>query len=42
MVYSTAERVFFPEQYFALKSFPAVREAFNNAYLDKEVPNKTT
>jgi hypothetical protein len=30
------------EHYFALKSFAAVREAFSNAYPDKEVPNKTT
>jgi hypothetical protein len=28
--------------YFASKSFVAVREAFSNAYPDKEVPNKTT
>jgi hypothetical protein len=42
MVYSRAERVFIHEYYFASKSFAAVREAFNNAYPDKEVPNKTT
>jgi hypothetical protein len=42
MVYSRAERVFILEQYFAPKSFAAVREAFSNAYPDKEVPNKTT
>jgi hypothetical protein len=42
MVYSRAERVFILEHYFASKSFAAVREAFSNAYPDKEVPNKTT
>jgi hypothetical protein len=41
MVYSRAERVFILEHYFASKSFAAVPEAFNNAYPDKEVPNKT-
>jgi hypothetical protein len=40
-VYSRAERVFILEHYFASKSFAAVREAFSNAYPDKEVPNKT-
>jgi hypothetical protein len=35
MVYSRAERVFILENYFALKSFAAVREAFSNAYSDK-------
>jgi hypothetical protein len=39
MVYSRAERVFILEHYFALKSFAAVREAFNK---DKEVLNETT
>jgi hypothetical protein len=34
--------VFILENYFASKSFAAVREAFSNAYPDKEVPNKTT
>jgi hypothetical protein len=34
--------VFIPEHYFASKSFAAIREAFSNAYPDKEVPNKTT
>jgi hypothetical protein len=34
--------VFILEHYFASKSFAAVREAFSNAYPDKEVPNKTT
>jgi hypothetical protein len=34
--------VFVLEHYFASKSFAAVREAFSNAYPDKEVPNKTT
>jgi hypothetical protein len=42
MVYSRAERVFVLEHYFASKSFGAVREAFSNAYPDKEVTNKTT
>jgi hypothetical protein len=42
MVYSRAERVFIHEHHFASKSFAAVREAFSNAYLDKEVLNKTT
>jgi hypothetical protein len=41
MVYSQAERVFILEHYFASNSFVAVREAFSNAYPDKEVPNKT-
>jgi hypothetical protein len=41
MVYSRAEHVLIPEHYFASKSFAAVREAHNNAYRDKEVPNKT-
>jgi hypothetical protein len=36
------ERVFILAHYFAYKSFAAVREAFNNAYPDKEVPFKTT
>jgi hypothetical protein len=34
--------VFILEYYFASKSFAAVREAFSNAYPDKEIPNKTT
>jgi hypothetical protein len=42
MTYSRAEHVFILEHNFASKSFAAVREAFNNAYPDKEVPNKTT
>jgi hypothetical protein len=41
VMYSQAERVFIFEHYFASKSFTAVREAFSNAYSDKEVPNKT-
>jgi hypothetical protein len=41
MVYTRAERVFILEHYFASKSFVAVREAFSNAYPDKEVPNDT-
>jgi hypothetical protein len=42
MVYSRAERVLILEYYLTSKSFAAVREAFCNAYPDKEVPNKTT
>jgi hypothetical protein len=43
MVHSRAEPVFILEYHFASKSFAAaVREAFSNAYPDKEVPNKTT
>jgi hypothetical protein len=42
MVYSRAERVFILEYYFASKFFATVRKTFSNAYLDKEVPNKTT
>jgi hypothetical protein len=42
MMYSRAERVFILEHDFAAKSFAAVREAFSNAYPDKEVPNKIT
>jgi hypothetical protein len=42
MVYLRAERVFILEHYFASKLFAAVREAFSDAYPDKEVPNKTT
>jgi hypothetical protein len=38
----TTEHGFILEHYFASKSFAAVREAFSNAYPDKEVPNKTT
>jgi hypothetical protein len=38
---SRAERVFILEHYFASKSFAAVREAFSNAFLIKEVLNKT-
>jgi hypothetical protein len=34
--------VFVLEHYFTSKSFAAVREAFSNAYPDKEVPNETT
>jgi hypothetical protein len=29
-----------PEHYFASKSFANIREAFNNAYPENEVPNK--
>jgi hypothetical protein len=42
VVYSQAERVFILEHYFTSKSSAAVREAFSNAYPDKEVPNKIT
>jgi hypothetical protein len=42
MVCSWAERVFVLEHCFASKLFAAVREAFRNAYHDKEVPNKAT
>jgi hypothetical protein len=41
MVCSLAERVFILEHYFVPKSFAAVREAFSNAYPDKEVPKQT-
>jgi hypothetical protein len=34
--------VFILEHYFASKSFAAVREAFSNAYPDKEVSKTTT
>jgi hypothetical protein len=34
--------VFILEHYFVSKAFAAVREAFSNAYPEKEVPNKTT
>jgi hypothetical protein len=37
----TTKRMFILEHYFAPKSSAAVREAFSNAYPDKEVPNKT-
>jgi hypothetical protein len=40
MVYS--ECVFILKNYFASKSFAAVREAFSNANPDKELWNKTT
>jgi hypothetical protein len=42
MVYSRAETVSVLENYFASKSFAALRETFSTAYPDKEVPNKTT
>jgi hypothetical protein len=38
----TTEHPFILERYFALKSFAAVYETFNNVYLGKEVPNTTT
>jgi hypothetical protein len=41
MVYSRAECVFILEHSFASKLTATVREAFNNEYPDKEVPNKT-
>jgi hypothetical protein len=34
--------VFILDHCFASKSFAAAREAFSNAYPDKEVPNKKT
>jgi hypothetical protein len=34
--------MFLPERYFASKPFSAVREAFRNAYPDREIQNKTT
>jgi hypothetical protein len=42
-MHSRAERMFILEYYFASKSFAAVLKVFtsNNAYPDKEVPNKT-
>jgi hypothetical protein len=40
MLHSRAERVFILEHYFASKSSVAIREAFSNAYPDKEVSNK--
>jgi hypothetical protein len=36
------QSVFILEYYFASKFFAAIREAFSNAYPDKELPNKTT
>jgi hypothetical protein len=42
MVCSRPERVFIVEHYLASTLFAAAREAFNNAYSDEEVPNKTT
>jgi hypothetical protein len=42
MVYSRAERVFILEHYCASKSVADFREAFSNAYPDREVTNKTT
>jgi hypothetical protein len=42
MMYSRAECVFILEDYFAMKSFTAVRKALSNAYPDKKVPNKIT
>jgi hypothetical protein len=42
MVYSRAGIVFILEIYIASKSFVAIREAFSNAFLDNEVPNKIT
>jgi hypothetical protein len=41
MVYSQAACVFILEHYFTSKSFAAFREAFNSAYPDMEVLNKT-
>jgi hypothetical protein len=42
MVYLQAERVFIHEHSFTFESFFVVREAFSNAYPDKEVLNKIT
>jgi hypothetical protein len=42
MEYSETECVFIVKYYFIWKQFPVVREAFSNAFPDKEVPNKTT
>jgi hypothetical protein len=41
-VYSQVERVLILERHFASKSFPAIRDSFSFAYLDKKVPNNTT
>jgi hypothetical protein len=41
-MYSQAERVFVVKHCSALKSLPAVREAFSSAHRDDEVPNKIT
>jgi hypothetical protein len=41
MVYLRAECVFIIKYCFALKLFAAVCEVFNNAYSEKEIPNKT-
>jgi hypothetical protein len=42
VLYSLAERVFVLEHSFASKPFAIVREGFSSAYLNGEVPNKTT
>jgi hypothetical protein len=42
MVYSRAECVFILEHYFTSKLFAAIREAFHNAYPDKEILNGAT
>jgi hypothetical protein len=39
-MYSSAERVFTLEHFFASKLFVAFREAISNAYRDKQVPKK--
>jgi hypothetical protein len=39
--YIHGQNVFILEHYFASKSFAAFREAFSNAYPDKEVLNTT-
>jgi hypothetical protein len=38
----TSRTLFILKHYFASKSFSAAREAFSNAYTDREVQNKTT
>jgi len=40
MVYSLGKGVFTLKNYFTLKSFATVREAFTDSYPDKELANK--
>jgi hypothetical protein len=42
MSFIRAERVFILKRYFSYKLFPTGPEAFNNAYVDKELSNKAT
>jgi hypothetical protein len=42
MMYSRPERVFILEHYFTSQLLAAAREAFSNAYHDKEEQSKTT